>query len=125
VYCARRRHAEQLTDDAVADVLDVARPRTDVPACSGEHVSERVGGVPHGAGRRDALLTHGVLGEVGELGVGGHHGRRLQDRLRLALGLAGAGPHVGGDQVHRRPDPGHVGVGVCGWRTGRRLGDGV
>ena len=85
---ARRGHAEQLADDAVAHVLDVARPRADVAAGAGEQVAERVGGVPHGARRRDASVAYGALGQVGELRVGGHHRRRLEDRLRLARAAA-------------------------------------
>ena len=124
---AGHRDAEHGGDDPVADVLDVGHARADVAACRGEHVAEGVGGLEHGAGRRQVPLDHAGDREVHHPRVDRHVRRRLEHGPRLGLRLLGTGAQLGGHRLHGGRDPGPFRVLVrhlrrAGGRLRHRIG---
>lgn len=95
----RHRHTEQPRDDPVAHIVEVRDPSRQILPGSGQQSPIRGKRVVHrtlGAAPDDDAPIH-----VGhELGVLGHHGLRLEHRLRLAAGQMASGTEVGRNSVH-------------------------
>jgi len=122
---ARRGHAAQVGDDALADVGEVGRPLGHVPAHGGQLVLERGERLEHGAlPRRTGVDAR--LDVVGERGVLGHHGCRLQHRLRLTARLGALRcqllGHGGEGLLHLGVLRGRVASVRPGDRLGQRIG---
>lgn len=117
----RHRHTEQSRDDPVAHIVEVRDPSRQILPGSGQQspvrgkcvVHRTLGAAPDG----DAPIHVGH-----ELGVLGHHGLRLEHRLRLAAGQMASGIEVGRNSVNGLASTPLLALGLLrGNPFGRRL----